>query len=1049
MPLIDRGLARGLFVCALLAAAVCSGASFAAPIAPDQFPLGQSPKNGLVCQAQRNDDAPAAQVRGARGWDVRCLGYEVSLGTLYAYNYKGDKDVGPAGPWPKALAAHAQCGESRSTSIAGLNGVTQADCKSGAAHAAYASYVGFAHGRAVAAEGFAQISDVLEIGMRVVAGVIPPPKAAQQMTASASSPAHGDEGLSEATDAAATAPESLRERGYSQNILWSFADAETDFRSLALDQSAGDQLRAEAFLNWALNASNTGNFAQAKLLFDQGDRLSGSDPALRGLSLNYRALDFRNQRRFKEAAAAAEGARSAFLNLQPAGKGLDSKIDIQAGPGGDVEIGPGAASGLKERGGNFGSGSIDLATRIRVQIAQADLTEATALTEAGLGSSPEQAANIRRLLEESRDILAQPELIGVASWLRAEADSELARRDELDGRRDLSEALLNQALFQLRLRQSDSPQEAFLLMQIARLDALGGRNAQAMQEFRTAIDRYRDTRGSLGSSADYASVYLDLLIAQAKADPSHAADYDQQFATAVQSLGGAATARAVAQLSARLDKGGSAAAVLIREFEDTQRRVRVKESVIAQMQSDNTYTPAIKAVSDAELKTLKDQEASLEQQVSAVDPHYGQMVATDVSLKDLQGVLRPGELYIKVILLAGQGYALAISPDAVTPYKIGIGRAGAAALVQALRKPFETEGYLPSYNVEKSYTLFKTLFGPVQDQVLSAKHIVYDPDPAILSLPIAALATDQASVDLIAARRAAIKAKGEGVLSYDGVRWLGQSADMSLVVSSAGFVQARSFPASAGKHAFLGLGDSAPPSPTDANAYASITLGGKADADICQATVSGLLTLKPLKEARVELQSVGASIDAADSQLVTGADFTDAALAGRTDLNQYRVVYFATHGLLPKPGSCLPQPSLLTSVGAGPDDDGLLTASDIANLRLDADLVVLSACNTGGGAGVDTGDSTGLGGAGEALSGLTIAFIHAGARSLLVSHWDIDSQATVRLMTSMFASHAPTQSGALREAAMAMMSSKDQYSHPYYWAAFTVIGDGARPMPVR
>jgi len=52
-------------------------------------------------------------------------------------------------------------------------------------------------------------------------------------------------------------------------------------------------------------------------------------------------------------------------------------------------------------------------------------------------------------------------------------------------------------------------------------------------------------------------------------------------------------------------------------------------------------------------------------------------------------------------------------------------------------------------------------------------------------------------------------------------------------------------------------------------------------------------------------------------------------------------------------------------------------------------------------------------------------------------------------MTSMFASHAPTQSGALREAAMAMMSSKDQYSHPYYWAAFTVIGDGARPMPVR
>ncbi len=94
-------------------------------------------------------------------------------------------------------------------------------------------------------------------------------------------------------------------------------------------------------------------------------------------------------------------------------------------------------------------------------------------------------------------------------------------------------------------------------------------------------------------------------------------------------------------------------------------------------------------------------------------------------------------------------------------------------------------------------------------------------------------------------------------------------------------------------------------------------------------------------------------------------------------------------------------------------------------------------------------DVTGLGGGGEALSGLARAFIYAGARSLVVSQWSVDSQATMNLMTAMFASPASTQAAALHDAALKMMTSKDQYSHPYYWAAFTVVGDGARPMPVR
>ena len=133
----------------------------------------------------------------------------------------------------------------------------------------------------------------------------------------------------------------------------------------------------------------------------------------------------------------------------------------------------------------------------------------------------------------------------------------------------------------------------------------------------------------------------------------------------------------------------------------------------------------------------------------------------------------------------------------------------------------------------------------------------------------------------------------------------------------------------------------------------------------------------------------------------------------------------------------------MTSLGVG-DSDGLLNSSEILDLKLDADLVVLSACDTGGSS---AGDAAGLGGGGQALSGLAQAFIFAGARGLVVSHWQVDSKATQQLMTGMFRSGARTQADALRQATLPMMARTDQYSHPYYWSAFTVVGDGARPMP--
>jgi CHAT domain-containing protein len=101
-------------------------------------------------------------------------------------------------------------------------------------------------------------------------------------------------------------------------------------------------------------------------------------------------------------------------------------------------------------------------------------------------------------------------------------------------------------------------------------------------------------------------------------------------------------------------------------------------------------------------------------------------------------------------------------------------------------------------------------------------------------------------------------------------------------------------------------------------------------------------------------------------------------------------------------------------------------------------MVVLSACDTG-----RSGDGRG----GEALGGLVATFVQAGARNVVVSNWAVDTTATEHLMQAMFADKAASQADALAGAERALMASPDKYSHPYFWASFVVVGDGARPMP--
>lgn len=166
-----------------------------------------------------------------------------------------------------------------------------------------------------------------------------------------------------------------------------------------------------------------------------------------------------------------------------------------------------------------------------------------------------------------------------------------------------------------------------------------------------------------------------------------------------------------------------------------------------------------------------------------------------------------------------------------------------------------------------------------------------------------------------------------------------------------------------------------------------------------------------------------------------------------TNLDEYRIVYFATHGLLAGEvkdfAKLKAEPALVLTLPERPTefDDGLLTASDVAQLKLNADWVVLSACNTA------SGDKPGA----EALSGLARAFFYAGGHSLLVSQWELPSNSSVALMVETFAAIKAnpglSHGEALQKAMLAMIDNSEnpEWADPNYWAPIVVVGEPAKP----
>ncbi len=1011
----------------------------------DLIPLGRSAASGAVCEAVRDYDDPVVQAAGRRGWNIHCRGWDVSLGRLYVL-----PNGAAEAAWTQALAARASCALPKSETLTGLGAVSRSACHATNSKASYLSY-GAKKGQATfAAEGASQIADVLETGLRVVAGAAKPPKISDVQVSAASAEIAADfggasGGLAKAQAAAAADPGRLRARAYVQNNEWRFDQAETDFQALAADaqaRNAPPREQGEAMLNLALNVSNNGRFAEADRWFAdaqaQVDR--ANDPVLAAQALGYRALHLRNQGKFAEAAAAGRQALQARAQVRAARAITAKGPTLMASAGGEVAIGPDLAHALNSRSGGqdlMGASPISVSDQLLVQDAQAWEVIGSSLQAQG------DVAAAREALGQASRLLTAGEANGALNvWLRSRVEADLADLDMASGQPGQAADRLAISIQILRARHAGTSTEGGLLLQLGHAQMLAGRDDAALASFGRAFALFQSQRGSLGASADDAAPYFDLLLAKIASDPAKADDYRGRFFSAAESVVSNSTAQTVSKLAARVASGDGAITGLVRALDDTKRELRAAEARVANAQATNTYAGEAKTTLDLQLKTLQQQSDTLEAQLLAANPRYAQLVAATAALPDLQKALRKDEVYLKLVLLGGRGYGIVVSQTGAKPYRIDLSREQAASAVRAIRSPFEAEDGLPAFDVARSYALFQQLFGPVRTELAAARHLIYEPDGALISLPVATLVTEDPAPLL-----AGLAAGKEP--DYRKVAWLGARLDSSLVLSAPSFLQSRAFSPSRAKQAFLAFADPAS-AKAEPRAYASVlkrsgAIAGGNGANICEGTRQALLRLPELPDTADEVRKVGASFKGTNQDLMIGKVFTDDAVKSRTDLGDFKVLYFATHGLLPQPSACLPEPALVTSVGAGPDSDGLLDASEILDLKLDADLVVLSACDTGG-AGSEATDLTGLQGGGEALGGLTRAVIYAGGRSLVVSHWSVDSAATVRLMTGLFSASAPSEAEALQRAQVSLQQSSD-WSHPYFWAPFTIVGDGARAMP--
>ena len=545
-------------------------------------------------------------------------------------------------------------------------------------------------------------------------------------------------------------------------------------------------------------------------------------------------------------------------------------------------------------------------------------------------------------------------------------------------------------------------------------------------------------------------------------------------------------AASLAQMAVRGARGDPALAVRVRERQDLvaewQKRDGARTAAVAQ--PPDRRNANAETANSARLAAIDTRVADIDRRFRVDFPDYVALTSpSPLSVDEVQAQIAPDEALILFLdtpewkSAPEATFLWVVTKADVRWVRSSVGTPSLAREVAALRCGLDYDGAwgvagsrcaellgvvytaadraagkpLP-FEVARAHALYKALFGQIEDLV-GGKHLFVVPSGPLTQLPLHVLVTAEP------------RKSTAGIADHRQIAWLARSNTITVLPAVASLQALRQHAkASQAAKPLLGFGNPLLDGPD--SSYANLkqaalkkqSCGGPVTADVAErrggagvrpfphrggiVSAADLRRAPPLPETADELCDVAKATGASEADIFLGARANESEIKRLSvggGLRDYRVLHFATHGALAGEVSGATEPGLLLTppqIGTE-DDDGYLSASEIAALKLDADWIILSACNTA------AGEATGA----EALSGLARAFFYAGARALLVSHWYVDSNATAVLIKGAFAELKVDpklgRAEALRRSMLALINNgSDAQAHPSAWAPFVLVGEG-------
>ncbi|WP_371322573.1 CHAT domain-containing protein [Dechloromonas sp. ZY10] len=538
--------------------------------------------------------------------------------------------------------------------------------------------------------------------------------------------------------------------------------------------------------------------------------------------------------------------------------------------------------------------------------------------------------------------------------------------------------------------------------------------------------------------------YLALLaeIRRSGGDPARDATLVSEAFRIADALRGQAVQQAMAASAARAAADTPALAALVREEQDARHERDALNAILADLMSrraDQTPTAIIGEMRER-VSRLNQQWQQLGERIRREFPDYAELVTPKpATLANIQATLRPGEALLSLLASEEQTYLWAIPARGQVAFAaVPLPRATLnrdVARLRAALDPGEVElEKLPAFDGETAHRLYTQLLQPVAAGWQGAEHLIVAAGGSLGRLPLSLL---------LSAPPPAGK-QPPAFAEYAAWPWLVKQMAISQLPAASSLPVLRGMrPGAAQRLALAAFGD------PDFGEISRSTAKGRAFRSTLRsqgeaAPLSDYSRIPPLPDTRDEVLALARMLAADQSRDVFLGREASRQKVQQTPLHNRRVIAFATHGLLAGEYPGVDQPALaLANPGHG--EHGLLTLDDILGLKLDADWVILSACNT----------SAGDGQGGEAVSGLGRGFFYAGARSLLVTHWPVETVSARELVVGIFRALAARpelpRAKALQASMLQVMSRhgneggfRFSYAHPMFWAPYALVGDGGR-----